>query len=106
MGQTVNFDSKKNQNTKPIGVPKSKISLKAYLRDTMTWSNFENLYLSMGISKTKATQLINSPESMELHHIAKLSQLLGESERSLVDRFNCGAEKLTISEFQLIENRG
>lgn len=77
-----------------------------FLRGNLTKEEYAYpVFSKLGWTKTRLTRYENDPESMTFKHLLELAVFLTGDRRNavqLVERYKCGAAKITINEKQVL----
>jgi hypothetical protein len=79
----------------------------AFLKDNLTSDEYKYpVFTKLGWTKTRLTRFENRPESMRHRDVMDLAHFFwGDRTKAfeLVERYNCGIERITMAEKQVIE---
>ncbi|MFN0190185.1 MAG: hypothetical protein ACKVQV_15920 [Bacteroidia bacterium] len=68
------------------------------LQENLSWKNYENLDMLLGVSQHRLTKILAKPSMMSIEELKKISTLADESVSRLINEFDCGSENITIQQ--------
>ena len=77
------------------------MNFKMFLKQQLTAEKFDNFHSLMGITLTRKTHILNSPQRMKLDEISKLVSILNNPDITLnilISEYYCGRNVLTLSD--------
>ncbi len=78
---------------------------KKYILSVMPFTNYENLHKIMGLGRTWTLHLMMHPEKMSYKFIQEVAKACNRPEitaKSLVNKFGCGSEVISKSQYDSI----
>lgn len=77
-------------------------NLNDLLQEKLSYKQYEDLELLLGVSPHRLTKVKNNPAIMELEELGKISELTGVAMTILIDEYGCGTEGMSVAEFHSV----
>ena len=81
------------------------MTLKEFVKQNLTASQYETLSKSLHCTKNRLTKIISTPNLMKANEIHILGKLLNVNNTDLINDYNCGIDVMTVKEMWVITNQ-